>query len=909
MENETKWKRLLKKISMPLTVFLLVFLFTSMFFNLIANVIFIAYESYFVDGTFFDPAPIKYSSEWITDFTFLFGNLFFLTIGLLISLVTSSFAVYKFKSNFGSLKNDQRGSSRFTTLKEIRKQYKAVPELKEGYSGGGGVPVSRHKDKIFIDDSAVNNLIVGTTRSGKGETFIFPAIDIYSRAENKPSMVFNDPKGELFSSSKDTLEGLGYHVEVLNLMNPMQSMSYNLLELVKTEFFAENYSLAQQYARSVAFMLYDDPSAKDKFWQNSSTDLCTALILGLCEQCRNEPEKITMYNVALMMGELATDVTVDENGQEISKLDEFFGRYEPNHPARMQYQTINFSGGQTRASILANTNAKLGIFTLDGTAKLTSKNTLDMTKFGFGRWLRGKAEPLTRLKFVFADGSKESVKTDSNGGFGLYHNHKLNIDDVIKASSKNGETEIKIQAIDDETGDVTFSSNNEFIKLDSVMQFDKPIALFMIVPDYDTTFNVIASLYVKQLYTTLARTASNARSGKCFKEIIFMLDEFGNMPPIDGMANILTVCLGRNIRFNIVIQAYSQLEKLYGDDWKTIDGNTNNTFYILTDDHTTAEMISKKIGDKTQVVKSRSGETLSLGKSKTENVEARPLLNADELMRLKEGEMIVIRTIKRQDKDRKRIKQFPIFNTDSTAMKYRWEYLSEYYDTSNSINDIDIECLHADLDLTKLRVDFSNAATSSVDKVKVAPEVSSSFERKVPKPKAERLKMAKEEQERLIEEKAAKSSSSFETESVEVKEQTTGSQIEEVEELPFNVPETKPLNDVEEENEELPISVPETTTGSLMEKEELPFVVPETKEVEELPFIVPETKVANSLNEILFKANIVNGSFEKMYKGDFKYLSVEEVKESLIANKENYKENHFNKLLAIVDEKLEYIMR
>ncbi|MGB6408816.1 MAG: type IV secretory system conjugative DNA transfer family protein, partial [Planococcus donghaensis] len=180
------------------------------------------------------------------------------------------------------------------------------------------------------------------------------------------------------------MEGLGYHVEVLNLMNPMQSMSYNLLELVKNEFFAENYSLAQQYARSVAFMLYDDPSAKDKFWQNSATDLCTALILGLCEQCRNEPEKITMYNVALMMGELATDVTVDDNGQEISKLDDFFNQYEPNHPARMQYQTINFSGGQTRASILANTNAKLGIFTLDGTAKLTSNNTIDMTKFGFG---------------------------------------------------------------------------------------------------------------------------------------------------------------------------------------------------------------------------------------------------------------------------------------------------------------------------------------------------------------------------------------------------------------------------------------------------------------------------------------------------------------------------------------------
>ncbi|MGB6406138.1 MAG: TraG/TraD/VirD4 family protein, partial [Planococcus donghaensis] len=374
--------------------------------------------------------------------------------------------------------------------------------------------------------------------------------------------------------------------------------------------------------------------------------------------------------------------------------------------------------------------------------------------------------------------------------------------------------------------------------------------------------------------------------------------------------------LGRNIRFNIVIQAYSQLEKLYGDDWKTIDGNTNNTFYILTDDHTTAEMISKKIGEKTQVVKSRSGETLSLGKSKTENVEARPLLNADELMRLKEGEMIVIRTIKRQDKDRKRIKQFPIFNTDNTSMKYRWEYLSEYYDTSNSINDIDIECLHADLDLTTLRVDFSKAAvaTSSDKKVEVVPEVVSSFERKPPKPKAERLKLAMKEQERLIEEKAAESPSAIITGSAESTEKTTGSSIEENEELPFNVPETKPVDNREEKNEELPIVIPEniTTGSSIEENEELPFIVPETKEVEqeeELPFIVPETKTANSLNEILFRANIIEGSFDEIYQSEFKYLSIEEVKELLVANKEKYKENYFNKLLAIVEEKLEYTMR
>lgn len=110
--------------------------------------------------------------------------------------ISFSIIYYKLRTNFRELEEKHaKGSSRFTTLDEIKHQYKAVPEKTTSYKGGGGVPVSRYKDKIFIDDSPVNNMWVGTTRSGKGEMGMFPMIDIYSRAEEKASMVFNDPKG------------------------------------------------------------------------------------------------------------------------------------------------------------------------------------------------------------------------------------------------------------------------------------------------------------------------------------------------------------------------------------------------------------------------------------------------------------------------------------------------------------------------------------------------------------------------------------------------------------------------------------------------------------------------------------------------------------------------------------------
>ena len=80
------------------------------------------------------------------------------------------------------------------------------------------------------------------------------------------------------------------------------------------------------------------------------------------------------------------------------------------------------------------------------------------------------------------------------------------------------------------------------------------------------------------------------------------------MPPIDNMSNIITVCNGRNISFDLIIQAYNQLEKLYGDDAETIISNCGNQVYILSNSTKTAEQFSKLIGSRTDTDLQRSGK-------------------------------------------------------------------------------------------------------------------------------------------------------------------------------------------------------------------------------------------------------------------------------------------------------------
>ncbi|MBD8045858.1 VirD4-like conjugal transfer protein, CD1115 family [Clostridium faecium] len=594
----------------------------------------------------------------IFNFKFLSFPIFYVVAYFIVAAVLCK-VLFNIRASFASIKEGQKGTSRFTTIEELKEQYKAVPEKDEEFEGKAGVPVSRYKDKIFIDDSPVNNLIIGTTRSGKGEIFMFPAIDIYSRAKIKASMIFNDPKGELIAASKETLEKRGYRVELLNLLNPLNSMSYNPLQLIIDAYEKKNYSEAQSLCKTLTYTLYYKPGTKDPFWQNSAMSLVNALILAVIDKCFKECEpiedeinklneqykelleeenntekieakineletkknkiksKMTLYTVANMLSELGSK----EDAFGVNELDKYFSTLEAQSVAKMQYATSNFAKGTTRGGIFATAMSELQIFTMDEIAKMTAKNSINLRDIAFNK--------------------------------------------------VNGEE-------------------------------NKPVALFMVTPDYDVSNHVIASIFVRQLYYVLAKEASLSKNGKCDRETIFFLDEFGNMPSIEGMANIITVCLGRGIRFNLVIQAYSQLKKLYGDDYKTILGNCGNQIYILTNENETAEEFSKLVGEKTIVSYSRSGEILDTTKHQTESVDSRRLLKPEELRALREGESVVVRVIKRQDLNRKKIIPYPIFNTGETCMKYRYEYLAKDFDNQKSLLSVNVETLHKDIDLKEL---------------------------------------------------------------------------------------------------------------------------------------------------------------------------------------------------------------
>lgn len=457
-------------------------------------------------------------------------------------------------------------------------------------------------------------------------------------------------------------------MEVLNLINPLNSMSYNPLQLVIDAYEKKDYSTAQSLCKTLTHMLYYKPDTKDPFWQNSAMSLVNALILAVTEKCFEDckiyykkinelknsdnqnknklisnlekevekiKSKITLYTVANMLSELGSKTDIQGNNE----LDKYFSKLPVESVAKMQYATSNFSKGEARGSIFSVAMSELNIFTMDEIAKLTSKNSIDLKDIGF--------------------------KSEDN----------------------------------------------------------RPVALFMTVPDYDTSNHVIASIFVRQLYYVLAKEATFNIPAKCDREVIFLLDEFGNMPAIESMANIITVCLGRNIKFNLIIQGISQLKKLYGDDYKTILGNCSNKFYIFTNEVETAEEFSKLLGDKTITTYSRSGEILDTTKHQTESVDGRKLLTTDELMHLEEGEVVIVRGTKRRDTKGNKIRPFPIFNTAEHTLKYRYEYLGDFFDNTKNLINEEIPTLHRNVNLKELILFKDDKEENSIPNKPIIEEV------------------------------------------------------------------------------------------------------------------------------------------------------------------------------------------
>lgn len=412
-------------------------------------------------------------------------------------------------------------------------------------------------------------LIIGTTASGKSSLCIIPTIRIFAHSGEKPCMVISDPKGELFTKTSRILEDEGYRVITLDLRDPFSSTRWNPMEH--------------------AFDVYH----KGK-------------------NCKNNIKKCTN-------GSKPKDAGFKElPGVKYGK--EWFGFEGIAYPDEEQLRVAVSSAEQVYTDLAQNELKEVC-----NTVAPKSKNSSDPTwEEGAQDYLYGCALAMledslnpelgmTKERFNFFNLYKIATfrDPDADAPFETVRKYLLqgrddatsNVPNLTSAVINNAPNTTK-SYIGVLNGKISFMNDIGISYLTSQSDIDfedftsKPTALYLIIPDDREERHNLAILCISQLYKRLVDKANTYHNQKLPQHVYFILDEFGNMPPIPKFDSMITVSRGRNILYEMAVQSYTQLETKYGQEAaKTIIGNCNAQIFIGTDDQPTLEAFSKKCGD------------------------------------------------------------------------------------------------------------------------------------------------------------------------------------------------------------------------------------------------------------------------------------------------------------------------
>lgn len=550
---------------------------------------------------------------------------------------------------------NQKGNARWTTLEEIKEQYLEIDEKNTPYEGNPGCIVARYGDKLYIDQTSCSNIYYGITRGGKDQIFVNPNIEVYSRAEIKPSLIVNDMKCDTYKQMKGPLEKEGYDVYLMNLIDPEHSMGDNPLTECIRLWKEGKKSKAELLAKATAATIFSDGMQNNgdlKYFSDSASDMCCAMILAHLDDCLSEDEKenanrkkqyerkvaayknlpeeekikaAALYEEKI---EFSEDIIMEPDILAIPDTESFFETnnnekcinffsivvvftalfnikipktdltgvdiYFSNRPlydrARLRYEGTEVAPDRTKGSIFSELLRKLGEFTYTDIAKMTAESTLDLEKIGFG---------------------------------------------------------------------------------------DKPIAVFLGIPAHDKSKHFIPTIFIKQVYSVLSEKCMEV--GACKRPIKFVLNEIGNMPKIEDLKTMISFGAGLGITFDIYIQDVKQLEDVYGKQADIIINNCANHIWIISNDPDTAKKFSTLLNKETIISAQRIGSKYSLHKTYHENIDEKPLLNELQLMQLREGECVVVRRTKRKDLKGRDVHPTPIFNSieNGQRMKYQYQYMPE----------------------------------------------------------------------------------------------------------------------------------------------------------------------------------------------------------------------------------------
>ena len=472
----------------------------------------------------------------------------------------------------------------FETQKEIETNFNTVsyddlPNLEIE-----GIPIIAEegkKDYKITFAKPAHTLIIGTTGSGKTTTFINPTVQILANTKGKPSMLISDPKGELYALHAKSLIKRGYDVKVLDLRNPYCSIRWNPLEK-PYEMYQEMLSLEDKVVvnEEEGYYVFEDKIYYDVNEKNAAVQVRKQAIFDEVYEDLNDI-------CSVLCPVKSKNEPIWESGAKNFILAITLAMLEDSEKTE-----------------LGMTKEKFNFYNVMKIATNTQNDCEDLIEYFAGRSPISKSVSLSKQVLDASDKTRGSYLSTIFDKLSLFSDMSI----------------------------CSLTSANE-IDLGEIAT--KPTVLFLQIPDEKETRHTLAGMVILQTYKALVAKANTYPDLSLPRSVYLLLDEFGNLPQIHKLEQMITVGRSRRIWLALVVQSYAQLAKVYDDkSADIIKSNCNIQIFIGTTDLKTIDEFSKKCGNYSIIQKNVSFSSSNSGVGSSISVKERPLIYPTELQQL-----------------------------------------------------------------------------------------------------------------------------------------------------------------------------------------------------------------------------------------------------------------------------------
>lgn len=444
-----------------------------------------------------------------------------------------------------------------------------------------------------------NHLLgIAGTRLGKTTSLVIPQIFSFAKARNKKSMIISDPKGEIYRHVAAMLRREGYKVLLLNFRDYRHSECWNPLTPIYRKFKTLN-DLYDEVE------IVDTPQGpKHKFKgkiYDTQKDLDEAIFRWrnmLLTEVGNDIDSIAVL-VSPTLND--RDPYWEDNARELLKA----------YLWAMLEDSVPDPNGK-RETITEDTFSFSTVISLMGVLNPNNDGEYDDGYFS-ERPSESRARQIAQTCIpANAASTRQCITTMFATKMSIFRESAIRL----------------------------VTSCNSF-DMDMLADEDTPIALFIDFRDEIKLHYGIISMFIQDAYRLLIEHANNKKEGKRDKPFYFVLDEFGNFPPMKNFENIISACAGRNIFFIIILQSYAQLNAVYGPYVaEVIKDNLNQHVFFGSNNPETLEAFSQECGMVTRIspLSALNGSGAEIDHYQIETIR---LIPKSRLTRLEPGECII----------------------------------------------------------------------------------------------------------------------------------------------------------------------------------------------------------------------------------------------------------------------------